>query len=102
MLRLLPMVVAIIAIAGPAVGTDPEAAPRGVYTAEVVEGSPKLTAAGMAWWRDRLVIADRGGKRLVTFISPDRFETLCDVPVPVGLATDPDSNLILTEKEPPR
>jgi gluconolactonase len=102
MLHCLPRVVAIIAFAGVAAGTEPDAAPRGVYTAEVVEGSPKLAAAGMAWWKDRLVIADRGGKRLVTFTPPDRFETLREVSVPVGLATDPQGHLILTEKEPPR
>jgi gluconolactonase len=88
----------LLALAAP----PPDAAPAGVYTAEEVPGSPKLAAAGMVWWKDRLVIADRGGKRLVTFTPPDKFETFREVPVPVGLAVDPDGNLILTEKEPPR
>jgi gluconolactonase len=81
---------------------EPDAAPTGVYTAEEVPGSPKMAASGLVWWNDKLVIADRGGKRLVAFSAPDKFETLREVPVPVGLAVDPDGNLVLTEKEPPR
>ncbi|MFM8273353.1 MAG: SMP-30/gluconolactonase/LRE family protein [Gemmata sp.] len=83
-------------------GAEPDTAPAGVYAAEAVDGSPRMTASGMVWWKDKLVIADRGGKRLVAFTAPDRFETHSEVPVPVGLATDPDGNLILTEKDPPR
>lgn len=101
----LPLLAAVVLLVHPlpAFGAEPDAAPSGVYTAEEVPGSPKMTAAGVAWWKDRLVIADRGGKRLVTFTPPDgKFETLREVAVPVGLATDPDGNLILTEKEPPR
>jgi len=92
----------LFAITVPALGAEPDAAPSGVYTAEVVEGSPKMTAAGMVWWKDRLVIADRGGKRLVAFTPPDKFETLRAVPTPVGLAVDPDGDLVLTERDPNR
>ena len=61
-----------------------------------------MTAAGMAWWNGKLVIADRGGKRLVAFTPPDKFETVREGLVPVGLAVDPDGNLILTERDPNR
>ena len=91
-----PLLLAALLLAPPA------AVPSGVYTAEEVPGSPKMSAAGMVWWKDKLVIADRGGKRLVTFTAPDKFETLREMPVPVGLAVDPDGNLVVTEKEPPR
>jgi gluconolactonase len=98
---ILALAVALAAV--PAGGAEPDAPPAGVYTAEEVPGSPKMAAAGMAWWRDRLVIADRGGKRLVAYTPGDgRFETLREVPVPVGLAADPDGHLVLTEKDPPR
>ena len=92
----------LFAITVPALGAEPDAAPSGVYTAEMVEGSPKMTAAGMVWWKDRLVIADRGGKRLVAFTPPDKFETLREVPTPDGLAVDPDGDLVLTERDPNR
>jgi gluconolactonase len=101
-LRSFVVVVSLVTVAAPASGAEPDAAPRGVYTAEVVEGSPKMTAAGMVWWKDRLVIADRGGKRLVVFTPPDKFETLREVPTPVGVAVDPDGNLVLTERDPNR
>jgi gluconolactonase len=101
MLRLLTLAF-LFAITVPALGAEPDAAPLGVYTAEVVEGSPKMAAAGMAWWNGKLVIADRGGKRLVAFTPPDKFETFREGLVPVGLATDPDGNLILTERDPNR
>ena len=100
-LRLL-IAVFLLGLAAPARGAEPDTAPAGVYTAEEVPGSPKMAAAGMVWYSDRLVIADRGGKRLAAFTAPDKFETLREVPVPVGLAVAPDGNLILTEKEPPR
>lgn len=76
--------------------------PAGVYTAEIVEESPLMAAGGMAWWKDRLIIADRGGKRLVAFTPPNTFETLREGLVPVGLATDPDGNLVLLERDPNR
>jgi sugar lactone lactonase YvrE len=73
-----------------------------VYTAEAVAGSPTLAAGGMAWWKERLIIADRGGKRLVAFTPPSTFETLREGLVPVGLATAPDGNLVLVERDPNR
>lgn len=98
----LALLTSLFALVAPAVGAEPDAAPSGVYTAEVVEGSPKMTAAGMAWWNDRLVIADRGGKRLVAFTPPDKFATLCEGLTPVGLAVDPEGNLVLSERDPNR
>ncbi|MCE9566501.1 MAG: SMP-30/gluconolactonase/LRE family protein [Planctomycetes bacterium] len=92
----------LFAFVVPALGAEPDAAPSGVYTAEVVEGSPKMTAASMAWWNGKLIIADRRGKRLVAFTPPDKFETLREVPTPVGLAVDPDGHLVLTERDPSR
>jgi sugar lactone lactonase YvrE len=74
-------------------------APAGIYQAEPVSGSPKLTASGMAWWKGKLIIADRGGKRLLAFSPPDRFETFKELRNPVGVAVDPDGNLIVTEKD---
>ncbi|MCE9568154.1 MAG: SMP-30/gluconolactonase/LRE family protein [Planctomycetes bacterium] len=94
------IVILLLVAATPAQADD--VAPAGVYTAEEVPGSPKMTAAGMVWWKDRLIIADRGGKRLVAFTPPDKFEPLREVPQPVGLAVDQENNLILTEKDPPR
>lgn len=75
------------------------AKPEGQYQAEAVAASPKLTASGMAWWKDRLIIADRGGKRLLAFTPPDKFETFKEMQNPVGVAVDPDGNLIVTEKD---
>lgn len=77
----------------------PEKSPTGIYQTEVVPGSPKLIASGMAWWKDRLIIADRGNKRLVAFTPPDRFETFKELRNPVGVAVDPEGNLIVTEKD---
>jgi len=78
---------------------EPEAPPVGIYEAEAVAASPKLLASGMVWWQDRLIIADRGGKRLLAFTPPDRFETFVELRNPVGVAVDPDGNLIVTEKD---
>jgi len=90
----------VLAVGSPAAEAD--APPAGVYSATEVPGSPKMAVSGMAWQKDRLVTADRGGKRLVAFTLPDRFETIREVAVPVGVATDADGNLVLAEREPPR
>jgi len=100
MFRPLAVVASLFLSAVGASGLGSETA--GVYTAEIVAGSPTLAAGGMAWWKDRLIIADRGGKRLVAFTPPDTFETLRAGLVPVGLATDPDGNLVLVERDPNR
>ena len=96
------ILLASFAAIGTAFGAEPDAAPSGVYTAEVVEGSPKMTAAGMAWWNGKLIIADRGGKRLVAFTLPDKFETIREGLTPVGLAVESDGHLVLTERDPNR
>lgn len=71
----------------------------GVYRAEEVKNSPVLTASGLAWWKDRLIIADRVPKLLRTFTPPDRFEEFKMLTHPVGAAVDPRGDLIITEKE---
>jgi len=74
-------------------------APAGVYKAEAVAASPKMSASGMAWWNNRLIIADRGGKRLLAFLAPDKFETFAEKLTPVGVAVDPDGNLVVVDRD---
>jgi gluconolactonase len=71
----------------------------GVHRAEEVPGSPVLTASGMAWWKDRLILADRVPRQLRAFVPPDRFEEFKTLTHPVGVAVDPDGHLLVTEKE---
>jgi len=71
----------------------------GVFHAEEVEGSPSLTASGMAWWKDRLIFADLVPMTLGTFTPPDPFGVYKTLTHPVGVAVDPKGNLIVTEKE---
>lgn len=78
-----------------------EMAPAGVYYAEEIAASPKMTAAGLVWWKDRLIVVDRGGKRLVSFTPPERFETFKEMKNPVGVAVDSNGDLIVTEKDVP-
>lgn len=70
----------------------------GVYRAEAVEASPELTAAGMVWWNDRLIIADRWQQKFFAFTPPDRFEVFKEGKRPVGLGVDPENRLVFTEK----
>ncbi|MEI6232961.1 MAG: SMP-30/gluconolactonase/LRE family protein [Planctomycetota bacterium] len=72
----------------------------GIYHAEPVPGSPTFKASGMAWWNDRLIIAERVPGQLRAFIPPDRFEVFKPLTHPVGVAVDAAGNLIVTEKEP--
>jgi gluconolactonase len=78
----------------------PREAPSGVYQARAIAASPVLSASGMVWWQDRLIIADRVGKRLLAFRPPDQFETFKELERPVGLGVDPNGDLIVGEKEP--
>jgi len=71
----------------------------GVYHAEEVTSSPVLTASGMAWWNQRLVIADRVSRQLLAYSPSDGFAMLHMLTHPVGVAADPEGNLITTEKE---
>ena len=89
---------ALILLALPAT-TRADDAPSGVYRAEPVAASPKMAASGMAWWKDRLIVADRGGRRLVAFTPPDRFETFAADLTPVGVAVDPAGNLVVVDKD---
>lgn len=96
---------ALFALAVPARAADPnpDRAPAGVYTAAPVPKSPKLTGSGMAWWNGKLLIADRGGKKLVAFTPPDTFATFAENLTPVGLAVDPDNALVAVDRgETPR
>lgn len=76
--------------------------PRGVLRAEEIPASPKMKASGMAWSKDRLMIADRGGKRLVVFHPPDRFETLREIPNPGGVAVDSNGHVLVSTRDPDR
>jgi sugar lactone lactonase YvrE len=71
----------------------------GVYQAEAVQGSPTLSASGLAWWNGKLIIADRVPKKLVAFTPPNKFEDFKMLTHPVGVAVDPRGDLIFTEKE---
>jgi gluconolactonase len=100
--RLLALV--FLATASPLLAQEkvplPREAPSGIYRAEAIAASPVLSASGMVWWGDRLIIADRVGKRLLAFRLPDQFETFKELERPVGLAVDPNGDLIVGEKEP--
>src|SRR5687768_1185975 len=73
----------------------PDVAPiSGVFHAEPVPGSPRLTASGLAWWDGRLVIADRVPRQLLAFTPPDKFEVFKTLTHPVGVAADPDGRLV--------
>jgi gluconolactonase len=76
--------------------------PSNIFHAEAVPGSPTFTASGIVWWKDRLIISERVGKKLVAFTAPDKFETLREIDRAVGLGVDPDGNLVVAEKEPAR
>ena len=71
----------------------------GVYFAEKIEASPHFVAAGMAWWNDRLIIANREPPALHAFTPPDKFEVFKELTRPVGLAVDAENRLVFTEKE---
>jgi len=73
-----------------------------IFHATAVTGSPTFTASGIVWWKDKLIISERVGKKLVAFTAPDKFETLREIERAVGLGVDPDGNLVVAEKEPPR
>jgi gluconolactonase len=87
-----------VALAVSASAAEPDRSPSGLYKAEEIDG-PKLTASGLVWWKDRLIIADRGGKRLLAFTPPDKFETFKELKNPVGVAVDRKGDLIVTEKD---
>ena len=70
----------------------------GIYEAAVVPGSPKMTASALVWWKDKLIVADRGNKRLLAFTPPDKFETFVEIDSPFGIAVDINGDLIVTEK----
>jgi len=72
----------------------------GVYRAEAVKDSPKLTASGIAWWQGKLIISDRVPKMLRTFTPPDQFGLFKELTHPVGVAADSQGNLIVAEKAP--
>lgn len=89
----------MVGLLAPAPADDPaDRAPAGVYKAEAVASSPKITGSGMAWWGDRLMIADRGGKKLLSFTPPDKFETFAEKLTPVGVAAAPDGSLVVVDR----
>lgn len=96
-LRAIPA--AVLAALLPCTAAWADGPASGVYHAEEVKGSPRMKASGIAWWKDRLIIADRGGKKLRTFSPPDTWGELEEpTQPPVGLAVAPDGSLILTQR----
>jgi sugar lactone lactonase YvrE len=73
--------------------------PSGVYRAEEIAVGEKMTASGIVWWKDRLVVADRGRQRIVAFAPPDRFEVLHRCTNPFGVAVDREGRLLFAEKD---
>ena len=73
----------------------------GVYFAEKMAASPHLNAKGMAWWNNRLIIANRQPAKLYAFTPPDKFDVLKEdgLTDPHGVAVDPDGRLLLTENK---
>ena len=93
---MLPLLLSLATVAAAA---EP---PSNIFQAEKVPGSPTFTASGIVWWKDRLIISDRVGKKLVAYTLPHKFETLRELDRAVGLGVDPEGNLIVAEKEPAR
>lgn len=77
----------------------PDRPPAGVYRAEEIAVGEKMTASGAVWWKDRLVVADRGRQRIVAFVPPDRFEVLHRCTNPFGVAVDRAGRLLFAEKD---
>ena len=90
-----------IAAAKPIPSTMPETEKpiAGIFRASMIESSPSLTSAGMVWWQGKLILADRVSKSLIAHTPPDKFETWKVLTHPVGVAVDPQGNLVVTEKE---
>ena len=77
----------------------PDTPVSGIYYAEKMAASPHFKASGIAWWNGRLIISNREPPKLHSFTPPDKFEVFKELSHPVGVAVDPDGQLVFTEKE---
>ena len=71
----------------------------GIYFAEKMLASPHFKGSGITWWKDRLIIANRDPAQLHSFTPPDKFEVFKELLQPVGVAVDPEGNLVFCEKK---
>ena len=96
-----PISLLLLFLIGSANARDNMPVVSGVYFAEKIETSPHFNAKGMAWWQDRLIIANREPAKLHTFTPPDKFGVLREEGLvdPHGVTVDPDGNLLLTENK---
>lgn len=76
--------------------------PTGILRAQEVAGGPLLKAAQMTWAKDRLLIADRGGNRILAFRPPDQFEVIRKIDNPGGIALDARGQMIVASRNPNR
>lgn len=76
--------------------------PIGILRAEEVAGSPLLKAAQMVWHKNCLLIADRGGNRILAFRPPGQFDDIRKIENPGGIAIDPRGQMIVAARNPNR
>lgn len=69
--------------------------PEGVLRATIIEESPTLAAGQMHWDAGRLLIADRGGNRIVEFRPPGTFKEICQVENPGGVGVDAAGRILV-------
>lgn len=69
--------------------------PEGVLRATIIEESPTLAAGQMHWDAGRLLIADRGGNRIVEFRPPGTFKDIGQVENPGGVGVDAAGRVIV-------
>lgn len=81
---------------------QPSAGPNGILKAEEIAASPLLKAAQLTWDKDRLLIADRGGNRLLAFQTPDKFDEIRKIENPGGVAIDSRGRMIVATRNPDR
>jgi sugar lactone lactonase YvrE len=74
--------------------------PEGVLRATVIEESPTLAAGQMHWDAGRLLIADRGGNRIVEFRPPGTFQEIGQVENPGGVGVDAAGRILVVAGRP--
>lgn len=80
--------------------TAAAAGPEGVLRATIIEESPSLAAGQMHWDAGRLLIADRGGNRIVEFRPPGTFEEIGQVENPGGVGVDAAGRILVVAGRP--